>query len=33
MKPFFEVFPDFEPSSELKSYFQYVFVERIVMHR
>lgn len=33
MKPFFEVFPDFEPPSELKSYFEYVSVERIVMHR
>jgi DNA polymerase-3 subunit alpha (Gram-positive type) len=33
MKPFFEAFPDFEPSSELKSYFDYVMVERIVMHR
>ncbi|MDO4942153.1 MAG: PolC-type DNA polymerase III [Lachnospiraceae bacterium] len=33
MKPFFEVFPDFEPSQELKSYFDYVYVERIIMHR
>jgi len=33
MKPFFEVFPDFEPSEELKNYFDYVYVERIVMHR
>ena len=33
MKPFFEVFPDFEPPSELKSYFEYVSVEKIVMHR
>ena len=33
MKPFFEVFPDFSPSSELKSYFDDVNVEQIVMHR
>ncbi|MEE1313938.1 MAG: PolC-type DNA polymerase III [Lachnospiraceae bacterium] len=33
MKPFFDVFPDFEPPSELKSYFEYVSVERIVMHK
>lgn len=33
MKPFFEVFPDFEPVTELKEYFEYVSVEKIVMHR
>ena len=33
MKAFFEVFPDLNPPEELKSYFEYVTVERIVMHK